>query len=173
MSIQALRDKINENPIIGMAVAGGVVLVAVIWLVFQGGLFSSGPGFSGDVFVSEDYVTYREGDASEEVQLNSDGLPIARAHVYQYGDNEPFIWYLQRWMPEVVDLRRQLLEGTLPPDQRDVAFAAEFNGIEILDMRPGAPYAGTWWPIDSVEAVEIMSSLARGPDGKLPTRVEP
>jgi hypothetical protein len=138
-----LREQLNENPSLTTGVTAGIILIALLWMAWTLGLFGGGrPPVNNLVFVSRDGVTFEAADRS--VLLSGQDAPY-EAGVFEYGDGEPFIWYLIRY------------------DQDDVEGIPEIRAVENED----------WYSLNSESGQMLLEPPPVNDAGEYPLEVLP
>ncbi|WP_428940315.1 hypothetical protein [Fontivita pretiosa] len=159
----SLRQSLNQNPKLAVAVAASGILVAILaalWALSPGnGVATASAAQPGQVFFSsDDGKTYFADDPSKIPPFEKDGKQVYRAYVFKAADGKPFVSYLARYTPEV----RQQLQAIYarPPEQRNPMVIAqlELDGLEVK-----APGQSEWMSRSDPRATEL--TMPRLPDG--------
>src|SRR5688572_15728049 len=92
----SIRQKMNDNPSIGIGVTAVVILIAVTIIWFQ---LSGGTTESPDTafYTIDEGRTYFEGDVNQVVPFEHEGKQALRAFVYQCGNDAPFVGVVGRY----------------------------------------------------------------------------
>jgi hypothetical protein len=134
-----IREKLKDNPKVGIGVAVGVLVLGVGAMVAQlsnGGL---GGGRAGRAFfTTDDGATWFVGDASQIPPFLHDGKQAVRAYVFECGGKR-FVNHLERFTPERRKLAEAALEaekaGKSPPRPPAAAGQTVNWGVEV--KKPG------------------------------------
>ncbi len=145
-----IRDTINENPWIGRAAVGMVILIALLVTV---SMFGGEPVVRGPAqayFSTDDGRTWFADDASKIPPFEHNGQTAYLAGVHQFEGTEPFVAYLIRYTPEgKAELERFLASVRNSSDPR-------VNEIKLRTREIKRPGEQTWTPSDSLQFDEIM-----------------
>jgi hypothetical protein len=158
----SLREKINQNPQVAAMVAGGVALLAVIWIVWSivgggGDAVPENPNADKLYFSADDGASYTAGPAADRLKPGT-----VRAYVYTTGEGKPpFIGYLERYTAEGVaalaEYEKAIKEKRVQDYQKLEAAAAA--GREVKK-----PKAANWVKSNAPEAAAVTD--VRGPRGE-------
>ena len=155
-----IREKLNENPAVSGAIVGAVILIAILLIYFQNRSPNTGPVAlaKSAFFTEDDGQTYYPGDYTGLAKdLGANGKPVARARVFQYASEKPFV----AWVEKYTDAAKQKLirfysiAANLqkpPPEELD---------SELLVKKPGGK---TWISLrgNAAQAKEIRTLPAKG-----------
>jgi len=161
-----IRDTMNQNPKVAVAVVGVVMVVAVGLLVAQ--LRRPGEGVPGltpgvkEWFTIDDGKTWFADDAMKLPPFEYQGKTAYRVRVWTCdGGKTTFASHLERINPEA----RARLEQ-MKPQQRIIS--PEYRMIEV---KPPLRGEERWVPVGSRQAEEIMTP--RCPHGHTPENLQP
>ena len=131
-----IRESINKNPTITAAVTGGIILLAMVFILWN--TCSSGGGGAdavGKTFFSiDDGKTFYPDDANKIPPYTKDGKQAVRAHVFTCdGGKTKFVGYLEMYTPEEKKMMEDAIAGKAP-----AAVYAGYTG-QAMVKRPGAP----------------------------------
>lgn len=116
-----LREKMNENPRVTTAITAGVVVVALMLIVYQ--LWPEAPiqPLSKAYYTVDDGQTYFVEDIDKVPPFMHEGKEAVRAHVMQCGETgKPFVGWLEKFTPEAkkkLDALYQKTGGKRPPER--------------------------------------------------------
>jgi hypothetical protein len=146
--IQEIKDRgfrpwLNENPKIAMAVGGGLIALALIFITVQLAASCGAGGSSGapsDVkfwFATEDGGDLHADDALLVPPFQKNGKTFYRAAVVKCPNGQPFINYIEMYPPEIKEQMEQLKKKVDNP-------LLEFNHFADASLikKPGA--ANKW-----------------------------
>lgn len=147
MWIQEIKDRgfrpwLNDNPKIAMAVGGGLIALALIFIIVQLAA-SCGSGSSGAPtgvkfwFATEDGKDLHADDALLVPPFQKDGKTFYRAAVVKCPNGQPFINYIETYPAEIKQQMEQLKQKVDNP-------LPEFNHFADASLvkKPGA--ANKW-----------------------------
>lgn len=144
-----IREQINEKPAIATAVTGSIIFLALIFMLYQlsfFGLFGSGYRPPDVYFQASDGSLYVDG--LDIMQERDGGEYPVRAYKVRYGEGEPFVYFLERYNPDLED-----------------QFA--YDSFEVRH-----PADDTWYPRFSAEGQSI-STYQVDSNGNYPVDVLP
>ena len=108
-----IRETVNENPAITTGVTAGIILLALIFIVYQacapttGGGDAAAPGANKAFFTTDDGKSYfvDDGNHIPPFVVNKAGDPnngktAVRAQVFKCGSGQPFVSHLEKYAPE-------------------------------------------------------------------------
>lgn len=133
----SLRDTLNERPQIVTAATIGIIVIAVIAIVWQ--LTPSGPGLGGSrggqaFYTTDDGATLFADDIARIPPFEHGGGQAVRAIVFSCdGRKTRFVGYLERFRPDVAKRLAEQSNTAAPQDPR--MLAAMDDGFEV--KRPG------------------------------------
>jgi hypothetical protein len=147
-----IRQTINENPAGTAAVTGGIVVLAILFIIWQA--CSSGPGAGGIItskafFSTDDGKTWFVDDNANIPPFQTkDGKTAVRAQIYTCDTKTQFCGYLEAYsIPD-----KQMLEAAKaanakgsPPPGGPMGGPMGYPGQPMV-KRPGAP-ANAWVPM--------------------------
>jgi hypothetical protein len=159
-----VRETISEKPRIGLAAAGGLVLIGIIVIYLEVRSHPSvGAPSSQFYFTVDDGKTWFADAATNVPPFDKDGQQAVRAHVYRSPGGIKFVAYLERFKPNAQ--RALEASSSLAPDRSvgpgDVSAqqSAYIGGREV--KRPGDKI---WVSTTNLQAAaEVM--VVRCPDG--------
>lgn len=140
-----MREKIAQNPRLGVALAAGLVIVGLTVIALQLPGRSAPTGHAQVFFTVDDGKTWFADSASKIPPFDKDGQPAVRAYVYRCPDGTKFVNYLERFRPDAkraVEEASKLDPNAKGPPNIGAAQAAYIGGREV--KRPGdAKWIGT------------------------------
>ena len=99
-----IRQTLNENPSISIGVTAGIIVIALIIIIWElsGGSHSAATAAPNKAFYSDDDGQTWFSDDSTKVPpyTDSKGKLAVSAKVFKCGNGQPFVLYLQRFTPE-------------------------------------------------------------------------
>jgi hypothetical protein len=148
-----LREEINKKPGIAAGIVGGVIVLLVIFVIWQ--LFGGGPPSGHQsikiYFTADDGRTWFVDDSDKVPPFDHGGAPAVRCFVFKSSSSAPFVGYLQEFTPAMHDQLTGVAGAHgMPLDPSG----------EILVKKPGEK---KWVPSYSPQGVKIMDVHA--PDG--------
>ena len=157
-----IRQTINENPAMTAVATGGIILLALIFIIYQAfGGHGSSSGRLGKVFFSDDDgKTWFADDASKLPPIDHDGKPAYRALIYKCADGVEFCAFLERYSPEAKAQMEEQAKNN-PKMAPMLQMTASLNGIQV--KKPGLGDWITMSPSTSAEARSAMDPVC--PDG--------
>lgn len=158
----SVREAIIENPRIGIAAAGGLLLIGimVICLELHSRASVAAPP-SQFYFTVDDGKTWFADAATNLPPFDKDGQQAVRAHVYRCHDGTKFVAYLERFTSQA----KRALENPSDSPSGDLKAnqAAYVGGREV--KRPGDK---VWISTTNAQAAaQVM--LVKCPDGTSPS----
>jgi hypothetical protein len=95
----SIRQRLNDNPRIVAAVSGGLVLVALIVLIWPRSSGGSGktPGVTKEFFSVDDGKTWFPDDAEKLPPFDKGGKPAYRVRIYRCPHGKEFVSHLERY----------------------------------------------------------------------------
>jgi hypothetical protein len=159
-----LRQAMNENPAITTGVTIGVIVLAIVFIIWQ----IAGGGGSGSQaptnlkwFSDDDGKTAFADDASNiPPYTDKHGKTAYIAIVYQCGDGKPFVNRLQRFNAEGKKKAEEQMK-TNPNARISMAFSMQF--IEFKLPGPGH----RWVKMGSPEGAEMTVKCPDGTDNNI------
>lgn len=160
-----IREKMNQNPGMTTGITVGVIVIALIFIVWQ--LWpSSGPRIPTKAFFTvDDGATWFADDIKKLPPFTHDGKQAVRAYVFKCGGSKEFVAYLERYTPQAkARLEKARAEsaknpqGVPPPElmMPDMMMA----GVEV--KKPGP---GQWVPQSDFKISQQIMQV-KCPDGK-------
>lgn len=168
-----IRQTINENPVITGAVTGGIILIALIFIVMQscqGDPASGGPAVTKAFFTTDDGKTYFVDDAKHIPPYKVDkpgdpnhGKTAYRVQVFKCGDSAPFISHMEKYAEED---RKKLVEMMANAGDRGVPVPMMYmGGANIMIKKPGSGERG-WVKLTPQTTQQYMNIMQpKCPDG--------
>jgi hypothetical protein len=163
----SIRQKINDNPMMVGLISGGLVLIAillVLWQLFGGGS-SRNFALPDQLFYSDDDgKTFFPASNSNIAPFDHNGKKAYQAEVYRCGSNKPFVAFLIKYNDEGKrQMESDLKSGTKPADVYAQGLSyAEYKG-------PG----GKKWVTRRGDAMEFVHlTHPTCPDGGEPTHLK-
>ena len=135
-----IREKLNQNPKAGVAIAATLVVVAVAAaaLLTPGG---DNPTFYGDeaYFTDDDGQTYFAGPIDTVVPYTDGGKEVVRAHVFKCPSKGTFVAFLQRYTPKAQEAMKEAAEAKAAGrDPKDPGLVAQVDERGSEYKLPGA-----------------------------------
>ena len=109
-----IRETMNQKPIIGKAIAGGLCAVALVLLVYSMSGSSTPRSNDEAFFSSDDGKTWFSDDVKKLPPFDKDGQQAVRAYVYRSSDGKEFVSYLERFKPDA----KRAIEGANKVDPK-------------------------------------------------------
>ena len=160
-----LRETINKNPTQTAAVTAGIIVLALVFILWQAcGGGGGGPGKS--YYSVDDGKTWFEETSDKIPPFKHEGKDAVRAHVFTCdGGKTKFVGYLEMYTPQDKKLMEDAMAGKAPP-----AAYAGYSG-QAMVKRPGLPQ----WIALMPGTTEFYSKTVQVtcPDGSVPERVYP
>jgi hypothetical protein len=141
-----IREKINQNPRQTTIVTAAIVLVAILFILWQA--CSGGPGSSGYVsskafFSTDDGKTFFVDSSSNIPPFMKDGKMAVRAQVFTCDDGKTkFVGYLEMYTPQEKAMLEQMAKGG---NKGGTPMYAGYGG-QAMVKQPGAP-PQMWIPL--------------------------
>jgi hypothetical protein len=136
-----LRAKFADKPIRAIAVAAGLLLVALAIVVSQSRSASTPVSRSQAFFTIDDGKTWFADDAGKLPPFDKDGKQAVRAYVFRSGSGTVFVNHLERFKPDAKQAIEQLSKSDPnprpagPPKNLAAIQSAYTGGREV--KRPG------------------------------------
>ena len=161
-----IRETLNKNPSITTGVTIGIIVVALLAIVWQ--MWSSRPNIGNlkSFYTVDDGKTWFEDAATKNPPFDYKGQPAVRAYVFKCGDNgQAFVAYMERFTPDAL---KKLEAATANPAQTDPMAMENLytTGMEI--KKPG----GAKWVLRTTADGDKMQSDIKCPDGST-TNIQP
>lgn len=155
-----IRETLNQNPAITTAATAGIILIALIFIIFQltGG---SGPQVQTRAFYTiDDGATWFADSIDRIPPFEHQGRQAVRAHVFTCGGKrDAFVAYLEKYTPEA----KKRIEAAMANPQTADPYLMETVYMQgLLVKKPGTGDAG-WISSSDPRASEVMN--IRCPDG--------
>ena len=166
-STMGIRESIKEKPRLVAAIAGGVVVFAVAFIVMRSTNADSDEPWGKAFFTVDDGTTWFVDDATKLAPFQRDGKEAVRAYVFEC-DGKAFVNHVERFTPEG---RKAAEASTGTADAKQsapVAGQLRLSGAEV--KKPGAKQ---WTPLaDLSKAGPILRPTCPGGAGE-PKPVQP
>ena len=162
-----LRETINKNPTQAAAITAGIIVLALVFIIWQacGGTGGRGPGRS--YYSIDDGKTWFEDEANKIPPFKHEGKDAVRAHVFTCdGGKTKFVGYLEMYTPQDKKMMEDAMAGKAPP----MAYAG-YSG-QAMVKRPGPGF--TWIALmpGTTEFYGLTVQITC-PEGGTPERVDP
>jgi hypothetical protein len=153
-----IRETLNKNPSITTGVTIGIILIALIFIVYSA--FFSGPGRPRIVtkayYTVDDGQSYFVDDINKVVPFDHDGSPAVMCMVFSCdGGSTKFVGYLEKYPPKVAKMLNDAQSNSNGPDKESLMM--QYEG-EMLVKKPGS---GDW--VNQMQHPEITD--VKCPDG--------
>ena len=102
-SLVGIRESLNKNPSITTGVTIGIIVIALLAIVWQ--MWSSRPNINNikSFYTVDDGKTWFEDQATKNPPFDYKGSPAYRAYVFKCGDSgKPFVAYMERFTPDAL-----------------------------------------------------------------------
>ncbi len=136
-----IREKLNENPAITTGVTAAIIVIALIFILYQA-LHDNTPKPQTEAYYSiDDGKNYFADDINQVAPFMKDGKEAVRAYVFSCdGGKNKWVAYLERYSKES---QKKILDARAKADDKQydpmVMEEAAMNGLEI--KKPGE---GRW-----------------------------
>jgi len=161
-----IRESLNKNPSITTGVTIGIIVIALLAIVWQ--MWSSRPNINNikSFYTVDDGKTWFEDQATKNPPFDYKGSPAYRAYVFKCGDSgKPFVAYMERFTPDA--LKKLEAAAANPTTSDPMAMENLYTtGMEI--KKPGGP---KWVLRTTAEGDKVQSDL-KCPDGST-TNIQP
>lgn len=167
-----IRQTLNENPVITAGATGAIIVIALIFILFQlfGHSHSGGARISGKSFYSDDDgKTWFIDDASKLPPIDHDGKVAYRAAVFKCADGTEFVGRLEKFSDEAkAQMEEQIKKN--PNAAPVLQYTASMGALEV--KLPGAP---NWMKLigSSPDDLHKVMQPACPKDGSTATQVRP
>jgi hypothetical protein len=134
-----LRDTLNRNPGITTGVTAGIIVVALLIIIWQS--MDSGPSVQSKAYYTDDdgETTFTEDSKKYAFPpFDHKGKPAVRAHMFKCNNGKPFIGYLERYTPDA-QAKAERARSANPPD------IAVFETIQQEGLEVKAPKTSDKW----------------------------
>jgi hypothetical protein len=159
-----IRETLNQNPGVTTGVTIGIVVIALVVIVYQL-MPESVPGMNKAWFSPDDGETWFADDITKVPPVTSrDGKEAPRAHVYRCGKGKPFVAYLERMTPQG-KAAMEKAQANVADDPRSPDFnPGMLRGIRMQYTQVKKPGDKEWVAIeDARNAAQIQDVVC--PDG--------
>ena len=149
-----IRETLNKNPGITTGATAGILILAIVFIVYQlGG--SDSPDIATEAFYTiDDGKTWFADDINKIPPFEKDGKQASRVYVYKCADGKEFVSHLERYTPEgkkAMEAATKAGDANSPVLMEDVMM----TGLEVKE--PGTdPVKGWVKQSDAVRASRIM-----------------
>lgn len=173
-----IRQTINENPAITGGIAGGIILIALVAVVWQaadcGGPDAGGRPNTKQFFTTDDGQTWFADEGSKIPPFKTaDGKEAVRAKVYRCGDDAPKVNHLEKYSPaDQKQMQEQLDKSS---NQGANLMALEYMGMQkVMVKKPGDKRWTQMQPNNSASVEKYRQIVSPTcPDGKTLMMVQP
>jgi hypothetical protein len=140
-----IREKINQNPKQTTAITAGIVVVAILFILWQA--CGGGPGSGGATdkafYTTDDGKTYFVDSSSNIPPYQKDGKMAVRAQVFTCDDGKTkFVGYVEMYAPQDKAVLEQIAKGG---GKGGTPVYAGYAG-QAMVKRPGDPPTA-WVPL--------------------------
>jgi hypothetical protein len=155
-----IRESLNRTPRLSKGILAGIILVALIYLLWSRAGGESGGGRSGTqaYFSTDDGKTWFADDAKKIPPFVKSGKDAVRVYVYQCPDGKKFASHLERYTPEA----KKALEASHASRSRNIDLNA-LQRIQTSGVEVKAPGQGDWVKSSDPKAAAIVR--AKCPQG--------
>ena len=162
-----LRETINKNPTQTAAATAGIIILALVFIIWQacGGSGSRGPGRA--FYSIDDGQTFFEDVANKIPPFKHEGKDAVRAHLFTCdGGKTKFVGYLEMYTLQDKKMMEDAMAGKAPP-----AAYAGYSG-QAMVKRPGPGFQ--WIPLmPGTTEFYAKTVQVTCPEGGTPERVYP
>ena len=165
-----IREQLNQKPAIVTGATIGVIVLALIFIVYE----LHGSSTEGQVSASasryysdDDGATYFADAASKMAPFDHNGKPAAVAYVYKCKDGKPFVAFLQRYTQKGL---KTITQYQNDKDKAQMVAQAMMEELEV--SRPGVGEKG-WYKIMSPNAAKVMAVNCPAGGADVPQPLEP
>ena len=157
-----IRQTLNENPAISLGAAAGVILIALIFIIWElmGGSKPAAPAGTRMAYYSDDNgATWFPDDGTKIPPFDHNGKTAALAIIYKCASGQPFCLYLQQYTPEG---KQRLEQLKLSSSSARALGAGALTMTEVKKPGPKSKWV-KFTPQTSREFMDIMKPVC--PDG--------
>lgn len=163
-----IREQLNEKPAITTGATIGIILLALIFIVYE--IHGSGSGSfkipTQRYYSDDDGASYFSDDIKLVAPFDHNGKPAVQAVVYRCHGGKPFVGYLQRYTDKGAQELRKL--SSMPPDSPSPQ-QVSVDQIQMTEMEFSAPNAGAkGWVRAGSRATDSLMNV-KCPDGSTET----
>jgi hypothetical protein len=154
-----IRETLNKNPSITTGVTIGIIVVALVAIIYQA-FFYGRPDLSPprSFYSIDDGKTWFDDDANKIPPFAHEGGQAVRVFVFKCGEKgAPFVGYMERFTPEAAKKMTELSKTGSPDDPMAIE-QLQMTGVEI--KKPGDPK----WHLRNTPAAEKLMDV-KCPDG--------
>lgn len=150
-----LRETLNEKPGIALGAAGGVIVLALFFIIRS--FMGDGPstGGSGNVakawFTVDDGKTWFSDDEKNIPPYDKDGKQAVRAYIFVKEGGKPYCGYLERYTPDGKKRREEMLKN---PEKVDIVVAETTMFTDREVKKPGEK---DWVKQNTPKAAEVTN----------------
>ena len=163
-----IRQTINEKPALTTAVTGGVILLAIVVIIWQG---CGGSGGEGGLVSDKAFFTIDDGktffvDKSSNIPpFQKDGKFAVRAQVFTCDDGKTkFVGYLEMYAPQDKAMMEAMAKGQTARSPGPMP--TPYMSGQPLVKKPGAPQ-NAWVGISPATSMLYQQVVSvRCPDGR-------
>lgn len=155
-----LRETLNAKPAITTGATVGLIVIAIVVIVWQILPSRDGGAGAGGVrkayYSDDDGKTWFEDDLYKVTPFKSkNGKDAVRAHVFKIGDNKPFVQFLERFKPEV---KEKLEKQVADPANKGVVFPEFRDDSMKWYKKPGA---NSKWAVGSFQMLNQLRAVEK------------
>lgn len=166
-----IRQTLNENPVITAGATGAIIVIALIFILFQlfGHRHSPGSHISGKSFFSDDDgKTWFLDDASKLPPIDHEGKVAYRAAVFKCADGTEFVGRLEKFSDEAKAQMEETIRKN-PNAAPVLQYTASMGALEV--KLPGDP---NWTKLIG-SSPEVLKRMMQPTckDGSSATQVRP
>ena len=142
-----IRQKINENPGATTAVTAGIVVLAILFIIWQAcGDSTSGVVSTKSFYTTDDGKTYFPDDSTNVPPYQKNGKLAVRAQVFTCdGGKTKFVGYLEMYAPQDKAMLEQMAQATKNKGAGPPPAYLGYAG-QAMVKRPGDP-PNAWVPL--------------------------
>jgi hypothetical protein len=150
----------NRNPGITTGVTAGIIVLALLFIIWSNWSSSSVGGATGgkSYYTEDDGVTYFADDNTKIPPFDHNGKQAVRAYVFQCKGGKPFVQYLERYTPDA----KTKLEANRTKKTPDIGLLEGIN-FEGLEVKKAKAPADKWIKQSSPAYAQIVQPKC--PDG--------
>jgi hypothetical protein len=133
-----IRETLNQNPGITTGATAGIILLALIFIIWQI-TGSGGPSVATEAFyTTDDGATWFADEADKIPPFDKDGKQAYRVYVYKCKDGDEFISHLERYTPEakkkLEEMKTKGPDAQADPGMMEMIY---MGGVEVKDPKTG------------------------------------
>lgn len=131
-----IRETLNKNPGITTGATAGIIVLALIFILWQTGIFGDSTGIQTEAYYTiDDGTTYFADDVNKIPPFEKDGKQAVRAYVYECPGSDPFVAYLERYTPQAKKAMEAAASQTDPNSNPMLMEDVQMTGLEV--KKPG------------------------------------